>query len=123
MLLKPKLWFQLKTFPIMIFTIFDFIGAYLLPANSILLMRGIWGPAVEVVSDYFGMDVSAEQVIFWYAMLFCSVNFGRWVLFQLVVISTTTLQSSDLFYALSAFFSSCMMAFSLIWLVYSVNCH
>jgi hypothetical protein len=87
----------------MIFTLFDFISAYLMPANSVILMITIWGPAVRAISHSLGMNVTIGNVVFW------------WILVQLIVISTTTLAGAELFYAVSAFFSGSMMGISLYW--------
>jgi hypothetical protein len=87
----------------MIFTIFDFISAYLMPANAVILMLTIWGPAVRAISHALDLDLTIETVLFW------------WIVVQLLVISTTTLAAAEMFYAVCAFFSGSMMGISLYW--------
>ena len=58
MLLKPKLWLQLKTLPVMVFTTFDFISSYFLPTNAILLIYSVWSPVVSALSDSLNLNIS-----------------------------------------------------------------
>ena len=105
MLLKPRLWFQFKTLPIMIFTCFDFFSAYLLPANSIVLMYTVWNEAVEGINTYLELDITIGTILFW------------WILVQLIVAAITNIGSSDMFYAISSFFGGAMMAIFAYWFI------
>jgi len=105
MALRPKLWLQAKTFPIMIFSIFDLVGAYLLPANAIMLMLGIWGPFFEWCSYTLNMDISATSVVFW------------WITITMVVIASTKMDSSELFFVTSTFITGILMVVTLYWFI------
>lgn len=105
MLLSHKLYFQFKTFPIIVFAFFDFFSSYLLPANAIILMYCIWGPVVQALSEVFNVSITIQEVLMW------------WVLIQIVVITTTSMSSSDMFYVINAFFGGVMMGLSLYYFI------
>lgn len=98
---KFSLWFQPKTIPILIFTFYDLIGAYLLPANSIILMALIWQPLFDQLNSTLGVSISAPEILFW------------WLMFTFVIISAAKLPDGEMFFVLTTFFTSLLMAGSL----------
>jgi len=108
MIIRPKLWTQLKTFPIMVFSAFDLVGAYLMPTNALLLMVFIWEPFFQSLNDAIGTDINSTQIVFW------------WLLVQLVVMSSTSMSTSDFFYVFSTFFTSLLMAASLYFFIVQI---
>jgi cellulose synthase/poly-beta-1,6-N-acetylglucosamine synthase-like glycosyltransferase len=105
MVIRPKLWTQLKTIPIMVFALFDLVGAYLMPANAVLLMIYIWDPFFQVINDLAGTDLQASEIVAW------------WLIVQLVVIATTNMSSSDYFYVFNTFITGVLMAASLYFFI------
>lgn len=99
MVLSPKLWFQKKMLLVMIFTLIDLVGTFILTANSLLLLYLIWDPffAWVGVSKFFETG---------YILL-------MWLLFSLIVMLSAKIETSSLYYIFSTFFTSVLMLFSL----------
>jgi len=106
MLLRPGLWFQAKTFPVMIFTMFDLFGSYFLPVNAILFVAQIWEPLFREVSNYLdlGFVFDAQTFILW------------WLVLQLVIMVTTKMPNNEMYFILSTFVSGIAMLGSLYYM-------
>jgi len=106
MILRPPLWLQFKTFPIMIFTLFDLIGSYFLPVNAILFTIQIWNPLFKQLSDWIdlGFEVTATTFIAW------------WLVLQMVIMLTTKMPHNEMYFILSTFVSGLLMIGSLYYM-------
>jgi len=100
MLTTPRLWFRLRTFLLMILGILDLIGSYLLLTHAVIFINAIWEPFLKHV-----ISIEATFVIF------------AWVLVQIIVISSTTLATSDMFYVLNTFITGIVMAASIYFFI------
>lgn len=99
-LTKLKLWFQLRTFPYQILNLFDIIGSYILLTHAVLIINEIWSPFISRV-----ISISPSIIIF------------AWVLIQIIVISSTKLDISDMFYVLNTFITGLVMASSIYFFI------
>jgi len=106
MIVRPQLWLQLKTIPVMIFTLFDLIGSYFLPVNAILFTIQIWNPLFIAVSDYlnFGFVINAQTFLAW------------WLTLQLLIMLTTKMPDNEMYFILSTFISGLAMLGSLYFM-------
>jgi len=100
MVSRFKLWFQLRTFPIMIITLCDLISTYLLLSHAVLIVYAIWTPFIAVIISF-----ESGLIIF------------AWVLVQIIVISATKLDNADMFYVLNTFITGIIMASSIYFFV------
>lgn len=101
MILRPKLWLQLKTIPIMIFTFYDLIGSYLIPTNALLILSLIWDPLFVEINQVLGTRLTGPNFVIY------------WFLINVVVIATTKMDSSDMFYVFNTFLTGLLMVASL----------
>jgi cellulose synthase/poly-beta-1,6-N-acetylglucosamine synthase-like glycosyltransferase len=99
-LLTRRLWTKPRLFLVMLFTLYEFIGAYLQPAMAIVVVHQIWTPFINVCNQTFGSQLDPTIIVLW------------WVAIQLVVMSSTKLITSDMFYVLNTFISGALMAAS-----------
>eukprot|EP01114_Cavostelium_apophysatum_P012633 TRINITY_DN2877_c0_g1_i1.p1 TRINITY_DN2877_c0_g1~~TRINITY_DN2877_c0_g1_i1.p1 ORF type:complete len:682 (+),score=155.55 TRINITY_DN2877_c0_g1_i1:58-2046(+) len=99
-LVTGRLWIRPRTILNQIFALFDLIGMYLLITHAVFVIHTIWTPFLREVVDF-----SPEIIIF------------AWVLIQVIVISSTKLENSDMFYVLNTFTSSVMMGASVYFFV------
>jgi len=103
-LATPRLWLNKRTFLVMIITLFDFVGAYLQPGIAIVVIYQIWTPLIEVCNESFGSQLDPNLIVIW------------WVVIQLVVMASTKITTSDMFYVLNTFISGALMAASAYFL-------
>lgn len=115
---KGKLWCQLRTIPVQIFSFFDLFGSYILPANAILLMYVIWQPLFDFIRDHTCDMGSSFQV--------CVEINAAWVIaailgVQVLVIFITNLNTADMFYVFLTFITGLLMIvgfpFFIIWVI------
>lgn len=99
MMPKGTLWCQLRSLPIQVFAFFDLFGAYILPANALLLMYVIWDPLFKYIRDHTNGKVDINVV---YIILILLV-------LQALVITTTNLVTADMFYVFLTFLMGLMM--------------
>lgn len=97
MVVKPSLWCTPRCIPIQIFAFLDLFGAYILPANAILLMYVIWDPMFRYIGDHAGIYIAAEYVI------------AGLLVVQALVIMTTNLVTADMFYVFLVFIQGLLM--------------
>lgn len=100
--INVKLWKNPRMFPIMIFTLYDLIGSYLLPANALIVMGLIWVPFFNQLNISF---LNGEMVALW------------WFILSLLIIASTKIDTSDMFYVLSTLLSSLLMVASVYFFV------
>jgi len=106
MLLTIRLWIYPKNWPVMVFAAYDLVGAYLMPANAVLLMVVIWDPLFQIINQQYNVSyLTGSGIVFW------------WLVIQIIVIATTKMDSSDTFYVLSTFITGALMAASLYFLL------
>jgi cellulose synthase/poly-beta-1,6-N-acetylglucosamine synthase-like glycosyltransferase len=96
-LTKGGLWCQFRTIPIQIFSFFDLFGAYILPANALLLMYVIWNPMFRWISDHTGVNINVEYVL------------AALLIVQALVIMTTNIATADMFYVFITFIQGLLM--------------
>jgi len=100
MLLRPSLWLQFKTIPVMIFTCFDLFGSYFLPVNAILFVNQIWEPFFRDLfkSIDIGYVLDSKTFLAW------------WLVLQMIIMLTTKMPHNEIYFILSTFISGmCMM--------------
>jgi len=97
----PRLWAQPRMWVILIMTMFDLIGLYVLPTHGVVLLDGIWRPMFAEI------EVSTPLILF------------IWILVQIIIMSSTTLATSDMFYVLSTFTTGLIMAFAAYFFVHA----
>src|SRR4051812_18191539 len=79
-----------------------------MPCNALILMGSIWKPLVDLAAYYLNVDISVQQILFW------------WMLFQMLVVATSTLNQADTFFAISAFLTGSMMFLSIYHFIVNV---
>jgi len=97
MVVKPGLWCIPRCIPVQIFAVLDLFGAYILPANAILLMYIVWDPLFRFIGDHTGVYVDAIIVI--------AIILGM----QALVIMTTNINTADMFYVVITFVQGLLM--------------
>jgi len=98
MMTRKSLWLQAKTFPIMIFSLFDLCGSYLMPANSLILSWIIWTPLFNWISAHINYTINGLEFIVW------------WTGLQMMMISVTNCDDrGGMLYVLITFFSGLLM--------------
>jgi len=95
-----RLWLNPRTFVGQVLSLFDLIGSYLLLTHSILIIYAIWTPFIRYVTSF-----SPSLIIF------------MWVLVQIIIVSSTRLDTSDMFYVLNSFSTGIMMGVSIYFFV------
>eukprot|EP01114_Cavostelium_apophysatum_P013196 TRINITY_DN3137_c0_g1_i1.p1 TRINITY_DN3137_c0_g1~~TRINITY_DN3137_c0_g1_i1.p1 ORF type:complete len:794 (-),score=191.04 TRINITY_DN3137_c0_g1_i1:1423-3804(-) len=106
MLTSRTLWFQWKTFPVMIFTTFDLFGSYFLPVNAILFVTQIWDPFFSDLSIVFGLGFTLNARTF----LAC------WLALQLLIMVMSKMPENEMYFILSTFISGLVMLGSLYYI-------
>lgn len=84
---------------------YDLIGSYFLPTNSLLLLSVIWGQFFDQFDTIMGFHVTGETFV------------TVWLLMIIVAVATTKMQDSDMFYVLITFISGILQVASLYFFV------
>jgi cellulose synthase/poly-beta-1,6-N-acetylglucosamine synthase-like glycosyltransferase len=92
-----RIWIKIRTIPLQFLALFHVVYTYILPVNSIIVTLVIWDNFIRWVNENVYIELSTDQIIFW------------WVAIQVVVMVSTKLATSDMFYALITFFTGAMM--------------
>jgi len=92
-----RVWIRIRTIPVQLLVLSELINRYILPINAIIVTMVVWDNLIRWINETFYTSLYTSQIIFW------------WVAIQVVVMVSTKMATSDMFYTLCFFLTALLM--------------